>query len=536
MSDSKVRVRFCPSPTGNPHVGLARTALYNWVFARHHGGDLVFRIEDTDAARDSEESYQLLLDTMRWLGFDWDEGPEVGGPYGPYRQSERHDIYLDVLARLRGGGLHLRLLLHQRRGRRAPQGAGSKLQGYDGFCRELTDEQVAAFRAEDRQPVSRFRMPDGELTWDDLVRGDITFQTEHVPDFAVARANGQPLYTLVNPVDDAMMHITHVLRGEDLLSSTPRQLALYTALTELGIAEARRGSATCRYVMGEGNKKLSKRDPQGNLLNYREAGFLPEGLLNYLALLGWAISGGPRHLLDRGDGRGVRDRRREPQPGALRHEEGRGHQRRAHAAAVGRGDRAPLGPVPRRRRPRRRPADRRAAAASWTPRCRWSPSGSTSSPSPSRCWASCSSTRRTSRVVDEIDDGPRRREGGVRRPRRARRTGPRPRSRTPCVSRSSRAWSSSRATPSGRSASPSPAARCRRRCSSRSSSSVGTGASRGCPRPWRNRGPARRPAGVRASPRAAVPPDPHGRPSRLVAVRRRPPAGAGRPGDRRYRS
>ena len=120
--DSKVRVRFCPSPTGNPHVGLARTALYNWVFARHHGGDLVFRIEDTDAARDSEESYQLLLDTMRWLGFDWDEGPEVGGPYGPYRQSERHDIYLDVLAPAARGGLHLRLLLHQRRGRRAPQG------------------------------------------------------------------------------------------------------------------------------------------------------------------------------------------------------------------------------------------------------------------------------------------------------------------------------------------------------------------------------------------------------------------------------
>ena len=134
-------------------------------------------------------------------------------------------------------------------------------------------------------------MPDGELTWDDLVRGDITFQTEHVPDFAVARANGQPLYTLVNPVDDAMMHITHVLRGEDLLSSTPRQLALYAALTELGIAEETPRFGHLPYVMGEGNKKLSKRDPQGNLLNYREAGFLPEGLLNYLALLGWAISG-----------------------------------------------------------------------------------------------------------------------------------------------------------------------------------------------------------------------------------------------------
>ena len=290
-ANDTVRVRFCPSPTGNPHVGLARTALYNWVFARHHGGDLVFRIEDTDAARDSEESYQLLLDTMRWLGFDWDEGPEVGGPYGPYRQSERHDIYLDVLARLREAGFTYDCYCANDEVDARRKAAGSKLQGYDGFCRELTDEQVAAFRAEDRQPVSRFRMPDGELTWDDLVRGDITFQTEHVPDFAVARANGQPLYTLVNPVDDAMMHITHVLRGEDLLSSTPRQLALYTALTDLGIADGTPRFGHLPYVMGEGNKKLSKRDPQGNLLNYREAGFLPEGLLNYLALLGWAISG-----------------------------------------------------------------------------------------------------------------------------------------------------------------------------------------------------------------------------------------------------
>jgi glutamyl-tRNA synthetase len=291
LAPEQVRVRFPPSPTGNLHVGNVRSALFNWAFARHHGGDFVFRIEDTDAARDSEESYQLLLDTMRWLGFDWDEGPEVGGPYAPYRQSERSEIYLDVLGRLRETSYTYDCYCTTDEVDARRKASGSKLQGYDGFCRELTDEQVAAFRAEDRQPVVRFRMPDGELTWDDLVRGDITFQTEHVPDFAVARANGAPLYTLVNPVDDAMMRITHVLRGEDLLSSTPRQLALYAALEELGGAEATPRFGHLPYVMGEGNKKLSKRDPQGNLLNYREGGFLPEGLLNYLALLGWAISG-----------------------------------------------------------------------------------------------------------------------------------------------------------------------------------------------------------------------------------------------------
>ena len=227
---------------------------------------------------------------LHWLGLDWDEGPEVGGPVGPYLQSERADIYSDALVRLRDGGFSYDCYCTNDEVDARRKASGSKLQGYDGFCRELTDDQVAAFRAEDRQPVSRFRMPDGELTWDDLVRGDITFQTEHVPDFAVARANGQPLYTLVNPVDDALMRITHVLRGEDLLSSTPRQLALYAALVELGIAEATPRFGHLPYVMGEGNKKLSKRDPQASLLGYREAGFLPEGLLNYLALLGWAIA------------------------------------------------------------------------------------------------------------------------------------------------------------------------------------------------------------------------------------------------------
>ncbi len=298
LRDQAVRVRFCPSPTGSPHVGLARTALFNWAFARHHqlygaGGTFVFRIEDTDAARDSEESYETLLEVMRWLGFTWDEGPEVGGPHAPYRQSQRMELYADVARRLHEAGraYHCYCSTEELEERNAAARAAGRAPGYDGHCRELDESQVAAYTAEGRKPVLRFRMPDVAITFDDLVRGEITFQPENVPDFALVRANGHPLYTLVNPVDDASMEITHVLRGEDLLSSTPRQIALYDALAEVGV-----GTGTVPrfghlpYVMGQGNKKLSKRDPEANLLGYRDAGFLPEGLLNYLALLGWAIA------------------------------------------------------------------------------------------------------------------------------------------------------------------------------------------------------------------------------------------------------
>ncbi|MGY0058114.1 glutamate--tRNA ligase [Streptomyces sp. LZ34] len=288
-----VRVRFCPSPTGNPHVGLVRTALFNWAFARHHGGTLVFRIEDTDAARDSEESYQQLLDAMRWLGFDWDEGPEVGGPHAPYRQSQRMDLYRDVAERLLESGHAYRCYctaeeLDERREEARRAGRPS---GYDGKCRTLTAEQRAAYEAEGRSSIVRFRMPDEPITFTDLVRGELTFTPENVTDYGIVRANGAPLYTLVNPVDDALMEITHVLRGEDLLSSTPRQIALYRALADIGVG----GGAVpafghLPYVMGEGNKKLSKRDPQSSLNLYRERGFLPEGLLNYLSLLGWSLA------------------------------------------------------------------------------------------------------------------------------------------------------------------------------------------------------------------------------------------------------
>ncbi|MFI5684957.1 glutamate--tRNA ligase [Streptomyces sp. NPDC051636] len=289
---SPVRVRFCPSPTGNPHVGLVRTALFNWAFARHHQGTLVFRIEDTDAARDSEESYNQLLDSMRWLGFDWDEGPEVGGPHAPYRQSQRMDVYKDVARRLLDAGhaYHCYCSQEELDSRREAARAAGKPSGYDGHCRDLTAGQVEEYKAQGRTPIVRFRMPDETITFTDLVRGELTFTPENVPDYGIVRANGAPLYTLVNPVDDALMEITHVLRGEDLLSSTPRQIALYKALIELGIAKGIPEFGHLPYVMGEGNKKLSKRDPQSSLNLYRERGFLPEGLLNYLSLLGWSLS------------------------------------------------------------------------------------------------------------------------------------------------------------------------------------------------------------------------------------------------------
>ncbi|MEE9096811.1 glutamate--tRNA ligase [Pseudarthrobacter phenanthrenivorans] len=290
-AETPVRVRFCPSPTGTPHVGLIRTALFNWAYARHTQGTLVFRIEDTDAARDSEESYHQLLDALKWLGIDWDEGVEVGGPHEPYRQSQRGDIYQDVIKRLHDGGFIYESFStpEEIEARHRAAGRDPKL-GYDGFDRHLTEEQLAQYRSEGRQAVLRLRMPDEDITFNDLVRGEITFKAGSVPDFAVVRANGAPLYTLVNPVDDALMGITHVLRGEDLLSSTPRQVALYRALYAIGVAEYMPEFGHLPYVMGQGNKKLSKRDPESSLFLHRERGFIPEGLLNYLSLLGWSLS------------------------------------------------------------------------------------------------------------------------------------------------------------------------------------------------------------------------------------------------------
>ncbi|SBS70528.1 glutamate--tRNA ligase [uncultured Microbacterium sp.] len=291
-SGSDVRVRFCPSPTGLPHVGMVRTALFNWAYARHNGGKMVFRIEDTDAARDSEESYRQLLDALTWLEIDWDEGVEKGGPHAPYRQSQRHDIYRGVLDKLIAtGAVYESYSTAEEIDARNEANGRAKQLGYDNHDRTLTEEQRAAFRAEGREPAWRLRVPDHDLTYIDLIRGEVTFPAGSFPDFVVVRAGGIPLYTFVNPVDDALMGITHVLRGEDLMPSTARQLALYGALIDAGVTAYVPRFAHMPLVLGEeGNKKLSKRDPKADLFLQRDKGFIHEGLLNYLSLLGWSIA------------------------------------------------------------------------------------------------------------------------------------------------------------------------------------------------------------------------------------------------------
>ena len=281
-----------PSPTGNLHVGNVRSALFNWVFARHYGGTFVLRVEDTDAGRNLPESYQVLYDSLTWLGLTWDEGPGVGGPYAPYIQTERSAIYAGIVAQLLDAGLAYRCYCTREeieaREAARPRGAPS---GYDGFCRTLSPSRIAELEALSTPSVVRMRVPDADIVFDDLVRGRVSFAAQHVPDFVIVRGNGEPLYTLVNPVDDSLMEITHVLRGEDLLPSTPRQIVLYEALKQIGVGSGRTPPfGHLPTVLGEGNRRLSKRDKGSGLAEYQTQGYLPEALLNYLALLGWAIA------------------------------------------------------------------------------------------------------------------------------------------------------------------------------------------------------------------------------------------------------
>ncbi|MBO5633727.1 MAG: glutamate--tRNA ligase [Aeriscardovia sp.] len=285
-----VRLRFCPSPTGIPHVGMIHTALYNWAEARHAGGTLIFRMEDTDSKRDTQESLDMIIEALHWMGIDWDEG--IGkGPDEMYFQSKRADVYAKVAQQLLDAGYAYESYSTAEEIAARNKAAGRpETFGYDGYDRTLSEEEKEKFRAEGRKPALRLKMPDEDITWNDLVRGEITFKAGSVPDYVIVRPNGEALYTLTNPIDDAITEVNVVLRGEDLLPSTPRQIVLYRYLIELGIAKQTPLFGHLPYVMGEGNKKLSKRDPQSNLFLLRDQGFIREGLLNYLALLGWSFS------------------------------------------------------------------------------------------------------------------------------------------------------------------------------------------------------------------------------------------------------
>ncbi|MDP9406006.1 MAG: glutamate--tRNA ligase [Actinomycetota bacterium] len=300
------RVRFCPAPSGWLHVGGARTALYNWLHARGTGGAFVFRIEDTDAARATDESMRGMIASLRFLGLDWDEGPEVGGPHGPYRQSERGDLYAAVTAKLlRAGAVYDAYETPEElAAQRAEAERERRPPGYAGGHRDLTDAQRQAFRREGRRPVLRVRTPDeGSVTFHDAVRGAVTFEWATIADFVVERADGTHTYFLANAVDDLAMGINFIARGEDLLSATPRQLLLYTALLRDGLLDealsdngypARPGDAVppafahLPLLVGEDRKPLSKRHGSVAVDEFRRQGFLPEVLVNFLALCGWS--------------------------------------------------------------------------------------------------------------------------------------------------------------------------------------------------------------------------------------------------------
>lgn len=288
MSDKKVKVRFAPSPTGDLHVGNIRTALFDWAYARHTGGTFLFRIEDTDTTRVTDEYIQAAIDTLKWLGLNWDEGPEVGGDNGPYLQSQRMDIYARWAQKFleQKDAYHCYCSPDELEAVREAQRAANQAPGYNGHCRDLAPKEIADFKAQGRSAVVRMRMPDGSTTFTDEIRGEVTFDHKFVPDFVLVRADGSPLYTLAVAVDDILMKVTHILRGEDLLSSTPRQIRVYQAM---GISpEDFPIFAHLPFVMGQDNAKLSKRNGEVSIAWYREQGYLPEAICNYLALLGWS--------------------------------------------------------------------------------------------------------------------------------------------------------------------------------------------------------------------------------------------------------
>jgi glutamyl-tRNA synthetase len=284
-----VRVRFAPSPTGHLHVGGARTALYNYLHAKRSGGVFILRIEDTDAARSTPESLAAIYDGMRWLGLTWDEGPEVGGPHGPYFQSERRDLYrrhADTLL-ASGRAYPCYCTAAELEERRAAQMSRGEPPRYDGRCRTLDAAGRAKMEAEGRTAALRFALPGpGEVAWEDVIRGRVAFRNEVLDDFVLLRSDGLPTYNFACVVDDHAMEISDVIRGDDHISNTPRQLLLYQAL---GFTMPR--FAHVPMILGDDGSRLSKRHGATSVSAYRDLGYLPEAMVNFLALLGWSYRG-----------------------------------------------------------------------------------------------------------------------------------------------------------------------------------------------------------------------------------------------------
>ncbi len=288
MSTEGVRVRYAPSPTGYPHIGNIRTALFNWLFARHTGGKFIVRIEDTDQSRKVEGAVEAILDSLRWLDIDWDEGPEVGGDYGPYFQSERRELYQKYAQQLLESGRAYKCYCSSERlsqMRAVTAERKESMRSYDRHCRDLSPNEQAQFESQGVAPVIRFKVPlGGQTTFHDLIRGDITFDNSELDDLVLLKSDGYPTYHLANIVDDHFMKITHVMRADEWLSSTPRHVLLYNAFEWEPPLYAH-----LPMILGPDKSKLSKRHGATALLDYRYQGYLPETIINFLALLGWSL-------------------------------------------------------------------------------------------------------------------------------------------------------------------------------------------------------------------------------------------------------
>ncbi len=284
---NKVRVRYAPSPTGEPHVGNIRTALFNWLFARHMGGSFIVRIEDTDVARRVDGAIDAILDALRWLGLDWDEGPEVGGDYGPYVQSERLNLYHQAIDWLvdNGHAYYCYCSSERLQEMREKQVSRKEPPGYDRLCRELNEDERVSREAQGTANVVRFKIPlKGETTFNDMIKGEVTFANQNMDDFVILKSDGYPTYHLANVVDDNRMEISHVMRADEWVSSTPKHVLLYKALGyEIPVF------VHLPIILGPDRSKLSKRHGVVSVLHYRDEGFLPEAVLNFLSLLGWSF-------------------------------------------------------------------------------------------------------------------------------------------------------------------------------------------------------------------------------------------------------